>query len=186
MPLATPTGSDQNRPVATVAELLGRPCVEPALIFLSGHAGGSLADTPDRPFSTRPVPTVDGLSMAHLLREKLELQVDTRVEWVRKSQRNAFRGMITVGRTATNDLVVDAPTVSKVHCAFTNDAGRWTLTDSGSSNGTFLDGARLPAHERRTLLDGVEVGFGEVRTVFVLAETLGALLAPLSARDRTP
>ncbi len=171
--------------MTTVADLLGKPCAEPALIFVGGTHSRSLLDTPDRPFTTRPVTTVAGQTLAHMLRERLDLQVDTRVEWVTKSQRNAFVGMITVGRTANNDLVIDAPGVSKVHCTLSLAAGQWGLTDSGSSNGTLLDGVRLPAHERRSLADGAEVTFGEVKTVFILPVTLGALLAPLSlARPR--
>lgn len=168
--------------MATIAELVRLPCAEPALVFPGAAAHPrALLDTPDQPFMTRPVTSVGAsLSVAGMLRERLDLRLDTRVELVRKSARNAFGGMITVGRTANNDVVIDAPGVSKVHCTFTLAGGQWGLTDSASSNGTFLDGVRLPARERRALADGSDLIFGEVVAVFVLPATLASLLAPFA------
>lgn len=166
--------------MATITELLGQACVEPALIFLAsvGGAAGALLDTPDRPFPTRPVP-MEGLSPAAAL-PSVDFTPGTRVELLRKSARNPFRSMITVGRTGNNDVIVDSPIVSKVHCTFSTEGERWFVTDTGSTNGTFVEGARLRPHERRALVDGVELAFGEVRTVFVLPATLRSLLAPLA------
>ncbi|HEY6098704.1 MAG TPA: FHA domain-containing protein [Anaeromyxobacter sp.] len=49
---------------------------------------------------------------------------------------------VTLGRDATNDLVVDDATLSRIHLVFRRDAPeRWTLRDAGSRNGTKVDGA---------------------------------------------
>lgn len=49
---------------------------------------------------------------------------------------------VTLGRDATNDLVVDDATLSRVHLVFRKDAlDRWTVRDAGSRNGTKVDGA---------------------------------------------
>lgn len=49
---------------------------------------------------------------------------------------------VKLGRDAGNDVVVDDATLSRVHLVFTRDAaGRWTVRDPGSRNGTKVDGA---------------------------------------------
>ncbi|MFJ4983195.1 FtsK/SpoIIIE domain-containing protein [Streptomyces sp. NPDC088732] len=50
-------------------------------------------------------------------------------------------GRIRVGRSADADVPLDDPDVSRLHCAITVDAaGRVTVHDLGSTNGTTLDG----------------------------------------------
>ena len=64
---------------------------------------------------------------------------------VRKVQ-GAFCSMITVGRTANNDVVISDTEVSKFHAYFRrNEAGAWEVTDAGSRNGTWLGGKKLEA-----------------------------------------
>ena len=58
---------------------------------------------------------------------------------VRKIQ-PAFPTMITVGRTANNDLVVNDVQVSKFHAFFRSTNGRYELADAGSRNGTMVAG----------------------------------------------
>lgn len=55
-----------------------------------------------------------------------------------------FRDIVTLGRTANNDIVVAHAMVSKFHCWFRiQDDGALVLVDAGSRNGTVLDGRRL-------------------------------------------
>lgn len=44
-----------------------------------------------------------------------------------------------------------------------------TVTDLGSSNGTYVDGTRVPAHQPVTLLDGQNVSFGTSGQVYVVS-----------------
>ncbi len=62
---------------------------------------------------------------------------------VKKSDRNKFTNMITIGRTQNNDIIMDDPSVSKFHAYLQGEEGQWKLCDAGSSFGTFLDGAKL-------------------------------------------
>lgn len=107
--------------------------------------------------------------------------------WVRKSpSARTFVSMITVGRSPTNDLVLDAPGVSKVHAFFASDPeGGITLVDAGSSYGTRVGQTNLrPRTQKVTLQGGELLVIGGVQAYFHTPGTLHALLRPreLSAR----
>ena len=48
-----------------------------------------------------------------------------------------------IGSHASNDVVLRDPMVSRFHCRLVREDGIWTLRDSGSMNGTTLNGVRL-------------------------------------------
>jgi DNA-binding NtrC family response regulator len=48
-----------------------------------------------------------------------------------------------VGSHASNDIVLRDPMVSRFHCRLVREDGVWRLRDSGSMNGTKLDGVRV-------------------------------------------
>ena len=48
-----------------------------------------------------------------------------------------------IGRSRQNDIVLDAPTVSRTHASIKFDGDGYYLVDAGSPNGTWLDGARV-------------------------------------------
>ena len=48
-----------------------------------------------------------------------------------------------IGSHASNDVVLRDPMVSRFHCRLVREDGIWTLRDSGSMNGTMLNGVRL-------------------------------------------
>jgi len=48
-----------------------------------------------------------------------------------------------IGTHSSNDLILRDPSVSRFHCKLTHDNGIWHLQDSGSLNGTKLDGVRI-------------------------------------------
>ncbi len=50
----------------------------------------------------------------------------------------------TVGAAVENDIALDRdPNVSRLHAVFERFPAGWTITDLGSSNGTFLNGQRI-------------------------------------------
>ena len=51
---------------------------------------------------------------------------------------------VTIGRDGA-DVVLPSGKISKVHAVFAMGGGLPSLSDSGSKNGTWLNGARLPA-----------------------------------------
>lgn len=90
---------------------------------------------------------------------------------------NPFGMMITIGRAANNDIVLNAPGVSKLQCYLHQFTGTWAVCDPGSTNGTFVDGARvrttgtpLRSGARLALADVFEVVFLEPRDLYALVQ----------------
>jgi hypothetical protein len=89
----------------------------------------------------------------------------------------AFAERISVGRAPNRDIVLRHGSVSKFHAWFTSDAaGAFSLTDSGSKNGTRLNGEPLKPRESRPIQSGDEITFGSVRAAVCDARTLWRVL----------
>jgi pSer/pThr/pTyr-binding forkhead associated (FHA) protein len=65
----------------------------------------------------------------------------------------------TIGRAPRADFVVDASLVSRVHCRVTAGATELEVIDLDSTNGTYVNGARV---DRATLRTGDRLGVGRV------------------------
>jgi hypothetical protein len=77
---------------------------------------------------------------------------------------DAFRDMITIGRTGNNDLVVPDVQVSKFHAFFRMNDGRLELADAGSRNGTWVGETKLVAKgPTATVTAGTELKLGALR-----------------------
>ena len=76
-------------------------------------------------------------------------------------------GEVSIGRDPSNQIVVNDPSVSRRHCRLSRMAGRVTITDLGSLNGTTLNG--LPVDEKE-LTNGDQVGVGDVHFLFLFNE----------------
>lgn len=78
-------------------------------------------------------------------------------------------GTTTIGRHPDSDIFLDDVTVSRRHAEVLTAAGRFTVTDAGSLNGTYLNRERIDEAEMRS---GDELQIGKFRLVF-LHETGG-------------
>lgn len=67
--------------------------------------------------------------------------------------------VITLGRDSSNEVVVNDPEVSRKHARLTFQGGTWVIEDLGSTNGTFVNEARLSGPHALRL--GDVVGLGE-------------------------
>nr|MDP9105260.1 FHA domain-containing protein [Candidatus Eremiobacteraeota bacterium] len=63
--------------------------------------------------------------------------------------RVALADGLTIGRGDDNDVVLRDARASRKHARILADGTGWSVEDSGSSNGTFVDGAQV----RRSRLD---------------------------------
>ena len=70
---------------------------------------------------------------------------------------------VTVGRDSRADILLDDSTVSRSHAVFIRANGVFTVVDSGSLNGTYVNRQRV---ERAQLKNGDEIMIGKFRLVF--------------------
>lgn len=74
---------------------------------------------------------------------------------------------LNVGRGTDNNLYLNHSSVSKIHAALKMDnLGTLLVADTGSTNGTHINGVRIPYGEARPFADGDVVAFGEVEVRF--------------------
>lgn len=91
---------------------------------------------------------------------------------------------VVVGRATTADLRLDVPSVSSRHALFRpgGAGGAWLVSDTVSTNGTFLDGKRLPMGREVEVAPGASLVFGAYRALtYHEPAKLLQLLAPRRA-----
>jgi pSer/pThr/pTyr-binding forkhead associated (FHA) protein len=75
--------------------------------------------------------------------------------------------VVTIGKAAGCDVVIDDDSVSARHARLEFDMGAWRITDLGSTNGTAVESVRLAPNVPTSLPYGVTVRFGGVKLQFV-------------------
>lgn len=70
------------------------------------------------------------------------------------------RAKITVGRAPENDVIVEHASISGNHAVFELTDGQYALSDLGSTNGTFVEGAAIES--AAPLANGMRITFGTV------------------------
>lgn len=88
------------------------------------------------------------------------------------------RGVMTVGRGADCDVVLQERHASRRHAELRRYGDQWLIVDLGSTNGTFVNDARLEPNVPRSLPPGAQVTIGGTR--FALHEE------PQSAQGPSP
>lgn len=75
-----------------------------------------------------------------------------------------FPGINTIGRRTGNTIqILDDPYVSGAHAEITDDDGWLQIVDSGSTNGTIVNGVKLEPQMPLELNDGDEIVFGRTQ-----------------------
>ena len=92
---------------------------------------------------------------------------------------------MTIGRNPGNELRVNNPSISRKHARITYDmqSAQCTITDLKSSNGTYVNGARV---QEQVLADGDRVRVGEFPFDYVEAQEGAAFQAAQEAPPRSP
>jgi pSer/pThr/pTyr-binding forkhead associated (FHA) protein len=91
---------------------------------------------------------------------------------------------IFLGRSETNDICVPHKTVSKLHAYFQRDTApvlKWSVVDTGSSNGTRHNGLKLPPRAKVQLVDGDTLVFGRCVFQWMTARSLYERVQVLTA-----
>ena len=78
---------------------------------------------------------------------------------------------ITLGRSPSCDLVIEEGTVSQVHLIFRQVEEAWMVEDSGSTNGSWLDGVRMEKTVPHRLAEGARLQAAQV--LFTFASSSG-------------
>jgi ABC-type multidrug transport system ATPase subunit/pSer/pThr/pTyr-binding forkhead associated (FHA) protein len=76
--------------------------------------------------------------------------------------------VLTIGRDPQNNVTLDHPAISRIHARITPsvEPKSYVIEDVASSNGTFVNGARIPAGEPRPLRPGDVIRVGPIKFVF--------------------
>lgn len=88
---------------------------------------------------------------------------------------NAAPGPIFVGRDADSDVRIPESSISKRHCFLRIEGTGVTVTDTGSRNGTAVNGVKLPPKRPVPITPGDKLTLG--RFVLVLQDARGLLAA---------
>ena len=115
-----------------------------------------VTSTGDRPLTQEDLDTIARLS------EGTALLISTRGA-VSGSRYLLDEDKVTVGRDSRADILLVDSTVSRSHAVFIRANGVFTVVDSGSLNGTYVNRQRV---ERAQLKNGDEIMIGKFRLVF--------------------
>ena len=84
-----------------------------------------------------------------------------------------------IGRERDNDIILLDPKVSRYHAQISIESGRWTLTDLGSANRTYLNGNAVTT--AMPLRSGDRIAFGELELAFKIPGILDEETQPTKA-----
>ena len=66
---------------------------------------------------------------------------------------------MTIGRSETNDIVVQSAVVSGIHARIIKDGDTFQIIDLNSSNGTYLNGEKIESPKQLSSGDVIGLGF---------------------------
>jgi predicted component of type VI protein secretion system len=92
--------------------------------------------------------------------------------------------VVTIGRVPDNMLQIDDASVSSHHATLTLTSGQYVLRDTGSTNGTRLNGKELAPDTDHKLSGGEKITFGKVATRYASDAVSGEAL-PLPEEEDT-
>ena len=108
--------------------------------------------------------------------------LEARVIEAKKRKATSPPNIVTIGRAATNDIVLYNKMVSKSHACLYLPPGNESLclVDLASTNGTFLNGERLKLNEDYELAEGDEISFGpQTKVIYLSAKGFYDLLGSI-------
>jgi len=104
---------------------------------------------------------------------------------LQKSRIIPFEGdSLTLGRGDDCTIKVNHASVSDVHAKFEAFGSIWSIQDSGSKNGTLLNGRKLNANEQSPIKFGTKIILGEAQFLFLSSEETFDLIQDLSREPR--
>jgi hypothetical protein len=96
-----------------------------------------------------------------------------------------YRGQVTIGRGTDNDIVLPVSQVSRQHATIHCDREACRIVDGGSTNGTFVNGFRLPAGTPCPIRPGDRLAIGPVNLLVVMPALRIEAISTDSLDDQT-
>jgi hypothetical protein len=147
---------------------------EGELASATGHI--SMIDLPVKPNDLQRAP--DPLSALGITGKGVT-SIDIVVLPIVKRAVAVFHDRVSVGRNRNADIHLPFRRISKFHAYFTAAPGspKMTITDAGSTNGTFLNGKRIPTGQPQEITERTVVHFSHFLFVFFTANGFYSLLS---------
>ncbi|MGE0710966.1 MAG: FHA domain-containing protein [Planctomycetota bacterium] len=159
---------------------------DPVLVIRLDEEDDGLFNTPQRSYRAEPLDDTKVSPSTAVMERSPVLSKMTRstnrVVPVRKSERNPFAGLITIGRARNNDLRLRSARISKMHGWLScGPDGGWRIKDHDSTNGTFVNGERAEKGAEVPVRSGDELCLGDVEALFLDLPGLQGLCALLAS-----
>ena len=97
-------------------------------------------------------------------RPYLELYIQVVLDGVPLSDEQIYLQKFTIGRGQVNDLCINDKSISRRHLELKLEYNYWYLRDTGSTNGTFVDGIKVTSSDWLQLKLPCLVSFGSSKT----------------------
>ena len=162
---------DRMRHIACRLSLNKFVAAHDGLYALGSYPGPSSDDGLQWSFTTQPNANIAEKFAEALADGGAALLAGRFLHKIEKSDRNPWKGRLSVGRAKNSDVIIRHPSVSKLHAHFLTPPGadpkrdnEYTiaLADAGSSNGTRLNGLELVDDTEHPVRPGDRIIFGEV------------------------
>src|SRR4051794_30566376 len=152
-----------RNPEATLHDVLRAALVDriPETVAIDGRAVPASTRVPDAGLHEGAILALTADGGPPQPRAGLELVILTGLDAGRALRVRA--GRWSIGRDTTNAIALDNETISRTHCALDIDElGVGTVSDLGSANGTYVDGAEATADQPVDIAPGTVVQLGAV------------------------
>jgi adenylate cyclase len=104
--------------------------------------------------------------MAFLLTAVIPMPLLTIIDASGAERSHRLSDDVSIGRGQDNAIILADTKVSRNHAQIRRASGHCTLTDLGSSNGSYLNRVRLHPHVPRQLYDNDEIAIGTTRMIY--------------------
>src|SRR5690242_11750752 len=106
------------------------------------------------------------------------MAVKLRLRSVSTRQEYVFEERVTLGRDMDASIPLTDQSASRHHAEIWPYGDHWILTDKGSTNGTYLNGARIPAEKPTAIKSGDTIRCGNFEFYCVFDKAPGVPQVP--------
>lgn len=170
---------DRMRHIACRLALSRFAAAHDGLYALGAFPGPSSDDGLEWSFTTQPNARVDDAFAAALANDGAALLAGRFLHKIEKTDRNPWKGRVSVGRAKNCDVIIRHPSISKLHAHLLTPAGvnpskdnhyELQIIDAGSRNSTRHNGLEVSTDKPQVVRPGDRIIIGEV-TLEMLAPT---------------